>query len=250
MYRLFEEFAHRYDLHTSPNHYRHDHDFVLEAVRQWGSPCHVLDVGCGTGVFLEKARQTGLMARGIDASHGMVREAERRLGAGVVDVKRMQDLVEERAYHAIVSLSWTLNYCEDRDELLDVLRRFYRALKPGGGVILQVAHAAHAPTDILEDREPGPAGEPDDVLFLYRFRRMESEPSMMAADYVYACKSRGELLHEQHLLRIADARVMATCMREVGFMGVELYDSFRRDTFHSSVSPFLVGHKVAGSGAA
>jgi ubiquinone/menaquinone biosynthesis C-methylase UbiE len=247
MYRLFDEFSHRYDLHTSPDHYQHDHDFVLEVVRRWGSPCHILDVGCGTGVFLEKALRAGLVAKGIDASPGMVRVAERRLGQGVVSIRRMQELEEDRSYHAIISLSWTLNYCEDQNELLDVLQRFHRALNPGGGVILQVAHAAHAPVGIWEDREPGPSGEPDDVLFLYRFHRMDATQNVLAADYIYACKSRGELLHEQHLLHVADARAVAACMQKVGFAELELYDSFRRDPFHGSVSPFVVGRKPARS---
>lgn len=246
MTRLFDEFAHRYDLHTPPEHYRHDHDFVLETVRSWATPCHVLDVGCGTGVFLDKARREGMRVRGVDASPGMVREAETRLGRDVVAVQRMQELEEGQTYHAIVSLSWTLNYCESRSDLLDVLRRFYRALQPGGGVVLQVAHAAHAPVGVMEDRETGPGGTPEDVLFLYRFHRLAGESDELEAQYVYVCKSLGELLHERHLLRVADATVVATCAREVGFEEVKLFDSFRRDAFSGSLSPFLLGRKPGG----
>jgi ubiquinone/menaquinone biosynthesis C-methylase UbiE len=246
MTRLFDEFAHRYDLHTPPEHYRHDHDFVLETLRSWATPCHVLDVGCGTGVFLDKARRQEMRIRGIDASPAMVREAETRLGRGLVAVQRMQELAEGPAYHAIVSLSWTLNYCESHSELLHVLRRFHRALLPRGGVVLQVAHAANAPVGVMEDRERGPGGTPDDVLFLYRFRRIAGEPDDLEAQYVYVCKSAGELLHERHLLRVADATAVATCAREAGFEEVKLFDSFRRDAFSGSLSPFLLARKPAG----
>jgi SAM-dependent methyltransferase len=246
MTRLFDEFAHRYDLHTPPEHYRHDHDFVLATVRAWAAPCYVLDVGCGTGVFLEKARREGMRVRGVDASPGMVREAETRLGRDVVAVQRMQALADGPTYDAIVSLSWTLNYCESQSELLDVLRRFYRALKPGGGVVLQVAHAAHAPVGVMEDRETGPGGTPEDILFLYRFRRLPGQADELEAQYVYACKSLGELLHERHLLRVADARVVATCAREAGFEAVQLFDSFRRDAFSGSLSPFLLARRPGG----
>jgi SAM-dependent methyltransferase len=246
MMRLFDEFACRYDLHTPPEHYRHDHDFVLETVRSWATPCHVLDVGCGTGVFLDKARREGMQVRGIDASAAMVHEAEKRLGRDVVAVQRMQELDEGPTYHAIVSLSWTLNYCESRSELLDVMRRFHRALRPGGGVVLQVAHAAHAPVGVMEDREAGPGGTPEDILFLYRFRRFAGEVDQLEAQYVYACKSLGEMLHERHLLRVADATIVATCAREAGFEEVQLFDSFRRDAFSGSLSPFLLGRKPSG----
>ena len=250
MHRLFDEFAHRYDLHTSPDHYRHDHEFVLDLVQQWNGARPLLDVGCGTGVLIEKARRLGLPATGLDASPGMVREAERRLGPDAVALKRMQDLGDDRAYQAIVSLSWTVNYCQGRDELQDVLRRFHRALKPGGGVVLQVAHAANAPKGVLEDREAGPAGEPGDVIFLYHFRQVAGESDTLAAEYVYACKSAGELLHEEHLLHVADARMVAALMQQIGFVGVELYDSYRRDAFEHSVSPFVIGRRASGSSPA
>ena len=73
MYLLFDALAHRYDLHTPPDHYRHDHAFVLEQAATLGSPCRLLDVGCGTGVLVEKARRAGVLAMGIDASPGMIR---------------------------------------------------------------------------------------------------------------------------------------------------------------------------------
>ena len=38
MHRLFDDFAHRYDLHTPPGHYQHDHAFVLEQAAALGEP--------------------------------------------------------------------------------------------------------------------------------------------------------------------------------------------------------------------
>lgn len=247
MHRLFDELAHRYDLHTPPDHYRHDHRFVIEQALALGSRCRLLDIGCGTGVLVDKARQAGILAMGIDASPAMVRVAEARVGPGAVAVRRMQDLDDEEAYDLIVSLSWTLNYCVDRADLLDVLRRIDRALRPGGRILLQLAHAPHVDGRLLEDRELGPGGEPGDVVFFYRFTQLDGEDLPMRAEYVYACKSQNELLHEQHLLRMADARVVSACAREVGFGDIELYDSWRRDPLRSSPSPFLSAFKEPGS---
>lgn len=243
MYRLFNELAHRYDLHTPAHHYQDDHVFAVEWARQWGWPCQLLDVGCGTGVFLEKARKAGINAVGIDAAPGMVRAAEARLGEGVVSLLRMEEIEAQLAYHAIVSLSWALNYCAGYEALSEVLRRFYRALLPGGGLLLQVAHADHTNGRLMEDREAGPGGEPDDVLFLCRFQRTSGAEDGLLAEYVYACKSSRELLHEQHQLRVADARVVAERVRQAGFTEVSLFDSFRQDAFVGSPSPFIVGYK-------
>lgn len=239
MYRLFDELAHRYDLHTPPDHYRHDHRFIIEQALALRNPCRLLDIGCGTGVLVQKARHAGILATGIDASPAMVHVAEARVGPDLVAVRRMQELDDEAAHDLIVSLAWTLNYCADRNELLDILRRIHRALRPGGRVLLQVAHAPHVEGRLQEDSEPGPAGEPDDVTFLYRFTALDGEQLPMSAEYVYACKSTNELLHEEHTLRMTDARIVAECARDVGLVDAAIYDSWRRDPLASSPSPFV-----------
>ncbi len=140
MYRLYHEFAHRYDLHTPPGHYKHDHAFVIEeALRTAPADCRLMDVGCGTGIFLEAALAAGIDGYGIDAAPEMIDVARQRLGEGRVRVERMQELVDERAYHVVCSLSWTIHYCESIDELDEVVGRCRDVLLPGGLLILQVA---------------------------------------------------------------------------------------------------------------
>lgn len=246
MYRLFDDFAHRYDLHTPPDHYRHDHGIVLEEAAAIGGHCKMLDVGCSTGVLVEKARRAGILATGIDASPAMVRVAESRAGAGSAAVGRMEEIDEEDAYDLVVSLSWTVNYCESRESLLDILRRIHRALRPGGRALLQVAHAAHVDGQVMEDREPGPGGEPDDVVFLYRFTRLDGDDLPMSAEYIYASKSLNELVSERHVLHMADAGAVGQCAREAGFEQVEIFDSWRRDPFQRSPCPFVRATKAPG----
>jgi SAM-dependent methyltransferase len=243
MQQLFGAYAHRYDLHTPPDHYGHDHQSVIELARRQGPSAKLLDVGCGTGVLLAKARDAGITAMGIDASPEMIRVTEERLGPDVAKVQRMQDLDDGPTYDLVVSLSWCINYCESRAAVVDVLRRLHRALNPGGRILLQVAHAAHAGGTLLEDREPGPDGQPDDVTFLYKFEAMDGPEHPMGAEYVYACKSANELLYERHILIMADAQAVAACVRDVGFRDVELYDSWRFDPFRGSGSPFIKGRK-------
>lgn len=243
MHALFDKYAHRYDLHTPPDHYRHDHAFVLEVARTLGNPCRLLDVGCGTGVLLEKALKAGMLAHGIDVSREMVRVAGERVGHAAVSHRPMQQLDDAEHYDLIVALSWSLNYCSSREELVDVLRRMRRALRSGGRVMLQVAHAAHVDGTLMEDRECGPAGERDDVTLLYRFARICGDEPAMRAEYVYACKSANELLYEEHVLRVADAELVEECAREVGFGEVSVYDSWRRDAFRKAASPFVCAVK-------
>src|SRR5690349_1799982 len=85
-YELFGAFAARYDLHTPPDNYRGDHELVLDELGRFGPGARVLDLGCGTGVFLQRARDAGFDVSGIDISREMIALAEQRLGPGVVRV--------------------------------------------------------------------------------------------------------------------------------------------------------------------
>jgi SAM-dependent methyltransferase len=203
----------------------------------------VLDVGCGTGVFLEKARRAGFKAEGIDASPQMVAAAARRLGSAHVQLTRMQDLDAWATYDAIVALSWSFNYCSSMEDAGQILKRCFQALRPGGRLILQLAHAEHANGALSEDREPGPDGDPDDVLFLYRFTKIPGKEPRLKAEYVYACRSLDELLCESHELNAADAKQVASLAQEIGFRDLKIYDSSRREVFQGALSPFLLASR-------
>jgi SAM-dependent methyltransferase len=240
-YELFGRAADRYDWHTPPHHYQDDHAFVLSRLPP--APCRILDVGCGTGVFLEKAIAAGFDAIGLDASAEMVALTARRVGPDRARVCRMQQLSESSSYDAIVSLSWSFNYVDSFAEANNVLGHFFNAMRPGGQLILQLAHAANATGALNEDREPGPDGIADDVLFLYRFRPIRDHSGELIAQYVYGCKSRAELIFEEHRLAAADARVVAYEASAIGFQNVELLDSWRGDTLERSVSAFLLARR-------
>jgi SAM-dependent methyltransferase len=237
-YALFGSAADRYDWHTPPHHYQDDHAFVLSCLPK--PPCRVLDVGCGTGVFLEKAVSAGFDATGLDASSEMVSIASGRVGPDRVRQARMQDLTESEVYDSIVSLSWSFNYVNSFHEAEEVLNHLFQALKPGGRLILQIAHAPNATGELNEDREPGPEGQPDDVLFLYRFSQVKDNPSGLRAQYVFGCLSRSELLFEEHQLGAADAHGVAALASAVGFENVKLIDSHHGTPLNRSISAFLL----------
>jgi SAM-dependent methyltransferase len=240
-YALFGKAADRYDWHTPPHHYQDDHAFVLSKFFNKG--CRIVDVGCGTGVFLERAVNAGIDAIGIDASPEMISVAAKRVDSDRVRIGRMQELKDVQTYDGIVSLSWSFNYVESFAEATDVLTRFFNALKLGGRLILQIAHAPNATGALNEDREPGPDGQSDDVLFLYRFSQVKDNLDELRAQYVYGCKSRGELFFEEHILKATDANKVASRATEVGFQGVELLDSWRGEPLASSVSVFLLAQR-------
>ncbi|HEX9984428.1 MAG TPA: class I SAM-dependent methyltransferase [Thermoanaerobaculia bacterium] len=235
MYRLFREFAHRYDLHTPPGHYKHDHAFVIaEALRVAPQNCRLLDVGCGTGVFLEAALAAGIDAYGLDSAPEMIDVAAQRVGADRVRVQRMQRIDEVDAYDVICSLSWTIHYAESLAELEDVIARCYRALRPGGLLILQVANDEVMTGAVNVDVEPGPAGEPDDTYFIHRFRPLHDVEHRVIAEYVYASRANGDLLTERHQLRFASPLLLTRVFRAGGFHDTHMVNS-------CVIAPFVSG---------
>jgi SAM-dependent methyltransferase len=234
MHRLFREFAHRYDLHTPPGHYKHDHAFVIaEALRLAPKNCRLLDVGCGTGVFLEAALAAGIDAYGLDSSPEMIDVAAQRVGAGRVRVGRMQDIADVETYDVVCALSWTIHYAESLSELEDVIARCRRALRPGGLLILQVANDEVMTGAVNVDVEPGPAGEPDDTYFIHRFRPLRDVEHRVIADYVYASKATGDLLTEQHELKFAAPECILHCIRAAGFHKLNVVNS-------PAIAPFVI----------
>ena len=239
-YALFGKLADRFDWHTPPHHYQDDHAFALERL---GKPGRILDVGCGTGVFLQRAVAAGFDAVGIDAAPEMAAIVADRVGKDRVRVQRMQEIHERNAYDGVVSLSWSFNYVETFAEARDVLDRLFHALRPGGTLILQIAHAPNAVGTLGEDREPGPGGEEDDVVFMYRFTALPKRPDVLQAQYLYACKSMNELSYEEHRLGAADVNEVAALAARIGFDKTELLESWRGEPFRNSVNAFLIARR-------
>jgi SAM-dependent methyltransferase len=236
MYRLYHEFAHRYDVHTPPGHYKHDHAFVIEqALRVAPVGCRLLDVGCGTGVFLEAAIAAGIDGHGIDSAPEMIDVASQRLGGDRVRVQRMQEIADVGAYHVVCALSWTIHYCETEAELDDVIRRCRDALMPAGLLILQVANDEVMTGAVNVDREPSPSSEPDDTFFIHRFRALHDPQHRVIADYVYANRTHRELLSEQHELRFANTSVIANAVRRAGLSDVRVVSL-------TPITPFVISN--------
>ena len=242
-YKLYDDFGDRYDLHTPPHHYAHDHTFVISRARTLGGRGRLLDLGCGTGVLVEKALAAGLDSIGIDSSPKMLQLARARAGDHRVQLLPMQKLDFEQSFDCVVSLSWSLNYCRDGNELYDVLRRCHNALRPGGGLILQVAHAPNIGFEIPPfnvDREPGPGGH-EDIILRYRF--WAGGRDKLYADYEFECLSSGEGFKELHELCVANIELVIETLNEIGFEEIETLDDWRGKPFKYSVSPFVLARR-------
>ena len=91
----------------------------------------LLDVGCGTGQFVEAARKTGYQARGLDLSAAQVEVARRRFRGVEVHAGRLRDYAQEvpPGSFDVVTAFQVLEHVADPAGFLADLRRL---LRPAG----------------------------------------------------------------------------------------------------------------------
>jgi SAM-dependent methyltransferase len=143
--RFFQSFAHRYDQEGFTQATEDELVFLTELV-DLGPGVRVLDVGCGTGRHAVPIAGLGAEVVGVDQSPAMLERAATRAAAAGVDVTWVEadarDLPDDLGgFDAVLCL------CEgafclvadgvapiDHDQA--VLTSMYRALRPGGHLVL------------------------------------------------------------------------------------------------------------------
>jgi len=108
------------------------HSFAWEpvlAALALGPGDRLLDVGCGSGVFLRRALETGCDAVGLDHSTDMVALAQATSGVHVVEGKAEELPFEDGEFTAVSCLVAFFFM----DDPVRVLREFRRVLEPERG---------------------------------------------------------------------------------------------------------------------
>jgi ubiquinone/menaquinone biosynthesis C-methylase UbiE len=118
----------RYDGSRGKYYHGHISDHVMRELPKGG---FLLDVGCGTGLFVQRYIREGGRAVGLDISPGMVRHGRQRCPdcgfcVGTADVLPFKD----NTFDALASLL-AFSYVPDPEGML---RECYRVLKPGGRI--------------------------------------------------------------------------------------------------------------------
>ncbi|MDO9539539.1 MAG: methyltransferase domain-containing protein [Methanocalculus sp.] len=123
-----EVYDQRYDLRQGRLYHHHLSRIILNRLPNGGS---LLDLGCGTGLFIEHYLKNGDQGVGLDISPGMVRIARLRCPesdflVGTADILPFDD----ESFENVASLL-AFTYLKDPDSML---RESYRILKPGGRI--------------------------------------------------------------------------------------------------------------------
>jgi len=105
---------------------------AVRFIQRFKTEGKLLDVGCGTGEFLEAARTAGFAATGIEPSKAACKIARQK--AGVI-CGELKDIILGESYFDVVTLWSVLEHVPDP---LPALKKIYSTLKPDGILALRV----------------------------------------------------------------------------------------------------------------
>lgn len=125
-----EIYDRRYDREQGRQYYDHISRQVLGCLKEGA---FILDIGCGTGLFMERYLSRGGAAVGIDISRGMIRRARDRCPMSEFVVGDGQSLpFAGGTFDAVASLL-AFSYVREPERMLSEV---FRVLKPGGRLAL------------------------------------------------------------------------------------------------------------------
>ena len=134
--RYYDAFAARYEDQRGENHPGGYHDLLdeLEAdlVERYGRDREVLEVGCGTGLVLERIRRFARAAKGVDLSPGMLAKARER-GLDVVEGSATALPFADHSFDVTCSFKVLAHVPEVRLALFEMAR----VTRPGGTILAE-----------------------------------------------------------------------------------------------------------------
>ena len=129
----YDDFSRTYDRGRDRGYHAHIDALESECVRRWLKGTRVLEVGCGTGLVLDRVRAFAPAARGADLSGGMLLHARRR-GMDVVQASALELPFGDRSHDLVYSFK-VLPHVEKLDT---ALQEIARVLDDGGIALLEL----------------------------------------------------------------------------------------------------------------
>jgi len=123
---IADVYDHHYDHLRGRSYHTHISSQLMRPLPRGG---RLLDIGCGTGLFVEKFIKTGGTAVGLDISGKMILRAQRRCPTSEFIVGTGEKIpFSDNSFEAVASLL-VFSYVKDPHAML---KESFRVLKPGG----------------------------------------------------------------------------------------------------------------------
>jgi ubiquinone/menaquinone biosynthesis C-methylase UbiE len=132
----YDDFAGWYERERHLPYHRMLDDLEVEIVERYAAGKQVLEVGCGTGLILERVGHFASDARGIDLSGGMLAKAAER-GLAVAQASATELPVAT----ASVDVAYSFKVLAHIPDITGAMREMARVVRPGGYVIAEFYNA-------------------------------------------------------------------------------------------------------------
>ena len=215
----------------------HDCDFYLHLAASAGD---VLDVGCGTGALLRRARQQGHVGRlvGVDPAGGML-----ALARAEPDVEWFEGYLPDAGFEAEFDLAVMTGHAFQvlltDDEIRELLAAVRRALRPGHHFAFETRNPWHG---AWESWTPDHAVEIEDAAGT-RVRVWHEvddvDGDLVTFREIYASRSWSAPRVSSSTLRFVPAEHLDHLLAEAGFRIDERYGNWDRSLFTPS-SPEII----------
>jgi ubiquinone/menaquinone biosynthesis C-methylase UbiE len=132
----YDGFAGWYERERHLPYHRMLDDLEVELVERYATGKHALEVGCGTGLILDRVARFAREAHGIDLSAGMLGRAAQR-GLGVAQASATELPVRS----ASVDVAYSFKVLAHIPDISGALREMARVVRPGGWVLAEFYNA-------------------------------------------------------------------------------------------------------------
>lgn len=128
----YDDFAGWYERHRGRGYHQMIDDLEVDLVERYGTGARVLEVGCGTGLILDRVAQFAAYAAGLDLSSGMLSRAVER-GLDVLQGSATALPYADDSFDVTYSFK-VLPHVEDIETAMSEMSRVTR---PGGHVLAE-----------------------------------------------------------------------------------------------------------------
>ncbi len=132
----YDDFAGWYERERHLPYHRMLDDLEVEIVERYARGKQVLEVGCGTGLILDRVAGFASAARGIDLSGGMLAKAAQR-GLQVAQASATDLPIAT----ASVDVAYSFKVLAHIPDIAGAMREMARVVRPGGYVIAEFYNA-------------------------------------------------------------------------------------------------------------
>jgi ubiquinone/menaquinone biosynthesis C-methylase UbiE len=183
-----------------------------------------LDCPCGIGRISFPLAKKSIRVTGVDITESYLNEIAvkaKRLGLRIKLVHSdMRRIDFDREFDAAGNLGTSFGYFEKESDNELVLKKVFRALKPGGKFLLDVGNRDR----IIRQYEPFGLTEIGKTRIL-QSRHFDTARSVITADWTVMESGREEKVRS--VLRLYSYHELITMMRKAGFVDIEGYGSVK-----------------------